>query len=287
MKRIHKTKVAGTVILYNSKIDVLTHIKTYIDQINLLIVIDNSEIENFSLTSKLKDTDKVLYIFLGGNKGIATALNKAAELALLRGYDYLLTMDDDTSAPSTLISEMLHFLNNSNLQIGIIAGQSVARPWPEPYRSVYITITSGNLLNLSVYEKLGPFLDTLFIDWVDHEYCMRLQKNGYAIIELNHQLLHHTIGERKKKNILGFEVSWSSHSPIRTYYRYRNTLYVSKMYFGEIPYKYWLIFTYELTKDTIKNLALEENRRERAKLIWLAIVHFMNKKMGKLILDEC
>ena len=103
-------------------------------------------------------------------------------------------------------------------------------------------MTSGNLVNLDAFRQVGPFMDELFIDSVDHEYCIRLQINGYKVIQLNGVLLEHTLGERRKhlfiyplnffkknKSIVSYKIV-NNHNYIRKYYMVRNRLYVSRKY---------------------------------------------------------
>ena len=49
---------------------------------------------------------KINYIYNGDNLGIATPLNKAAELARKEKIDWLLTMDQDTNFNSGVIKEI-------------------------------------------------------------------------------------------------------------------------------------------------------------------------------------
>ena len=39
-------------------------------------------------------------------------------------------------------------------------------------------MTSGNLLNLKIAEKIGDFEEKLFIDEVDHDYCYRIRRKA-------------------------------------------------------------------------------------------------------------
>jgi rhamnosyltransferase len=274
--------VAGVVVLYNSENAVINNILSYLDQIERLFVIDNSDLPNLELVKIFKGYPKITYISYGRNVGIAEALNKGAEEAIKQGFKFLLTMDDDTSVPANMVGEMISFIESQKgSKIGIVAPQSVSRLVSNTVNIAFIVITSGNLLNLKAYEHCGPFMDELFIDWVDHEYCMRLKKNGYSIFELNCIFINHRLGKRKAKHLFGVNIEWTSHSPIRLYYKTRNTLHVMSKYAFIIPLKFHLIFLYELIKDLIKNTLLEKNRRERIRYIVKAISDYINNNMGK------
>jgi len=75
----------------------ITQMKSYLEFLQTLYVIDNSEIPNSNIVDELCKFDKkVKYIACGENKGIAYALNLGATLAIESGADWLLTMDQDS-----------------------------------------------------------------------------------------------------------------------------------------------------------------------------------------------
>ena len=105
-------RVAATVILYNpDEISLLLNISSYINDVDKLYVIDNSD---FSLSSKIVEyflsINHIEYINLGGNKGIAYALNYAAISAIKAGYDWLMTMDQDSKATPSMVNKLMSFV---------------------------------------------------------------------------------------------------------------------------------------------------------------------------------
>ncbi|CEG11117.1 Glycosyl transferase family 2 (fragment) [groundwater metagenome] len=66
-------KIAGVVVLYNSDETVIECIKSYIDEIEVLYLIDNSETKNDELLIKIKSFKKIVYIDNKGNQGISMA----------------------------------------------------------------------------------------------------------------------------------------------------------------------------------------------------------------------
>jgi rhamnosyltransferase len=48
------SKIAAVVILYNPELSILENIKSYIDQVEKLYVVDNSEASNESLIQEIK-----------------------------------------------------------------------------------------------------------------------------------------------------------------------------------------------------------------------------------------
>ena len=60
-------------------------------------------------------------------------------------------------------------------------------------------ISSGSLIRLDVFDKVGLMLEELFIDFVDIEWGMRAKKNGYICYIANNVLMKHSIGDKSVK----------------------------------------------------------------------------------------
>lgn len=231
-ERMNKIRLAGVVVLYNPDNSVAYNINSYIDKLDILSVVDNSEKKNKKLISRLLQNKKVLYIDNHGNRGIAKAFNIGAVKAIEQKCDFLLTMDQDSMASENMLEKLISFIYQNDAEVLGIVSAYHKQPYEnncyylKESESIAYVMSSGNLLNLKAYKKSGRFLEKLFIDMVDYEYCLRLHMNGYQIIRLNSAILFHKEGEvYKTKGIIKI-----IHSPIRTYYYIRNYLYVSKKY---------------------------------------------------------
>lgn len=99
-------KLAGVVVLYQPSNEVIKNIHTYLPYLDRLYVVDNSS-ENHSNIYKDK---KIQYIFNGKNLGIAAALNIGAKEAIKYGFEWLLTMDQDSSFGENDVNKMIEFL---------------------------------------------------------------------------------------------------------------------------------------------------------------------------------
>lgn len=277
--------VAGMVTLYNSDYSVFHYINTYINQVHKLYAVDNSEQKDVKLIESMGSTyPTVEYISNVGNQGIAYALNVAAEAAIRDGFDYLLMMDDDSQSPATLVSTLYTIATNvDNGKVGIVSAQSDPNAQRNDEQEVLTTITSGSLLNLKAYLETGPFLDELFIDWVDHEYCFRLAKNGYRILIANQVKLAHRLGVFKKKLLLGLiPVHWRSHSPARLYYKFRNSLYVMNSYRDQLRLSFVIPVYYELLRDVAKIMFVEEHKAAYLSSVKRGFLDAYRKQLGKM-----
>lgn len=91
------------------------------------------------------------------------------------------------------------------------------------------------LVPVEVLKKVGLMRDELFIDYIDIEWCLRTASNGYSLYAIPDAKMSHTIGDERKL-FLGREVS--IHSPLRRYYLARNSIYMMRLSYVPIGYKF-------------------------------------------------
>lgn len=255
--------IGAVVVLYNPDNDVMDNISTYLPIVDYLVAVDNSA--NFSrIAEELASGTKSEAIDMGGNKGIATALNAGCSRLVELGCDIALTMDQDSRFPleqsESILAEVRHFikeyaivgLNYNNLPHG--AGDiSAPKYW----------LTSGNFLSLGAYEKVGGFNNELFIDYVDIEFDHRLRNAGMNLCYLNNYSLQHKIGNPIPIHLLGRTYYAMNESPVRCYYRYRNSRYLYKT----DKQFYWKKFWSEILINIPKILLFEPEKKEKMRMV--------------------
>ena len=65
----------------------------------------------------------------------------------------------------------------------------------------------------------------MFIDSVDFEFCYRIRKAGYKVIQTSNVELEHSLGEGKIVSFLGLKFRNNEHSAFRCYYIAQNNIY--------------------------------------------------------------
>lgn len=224
------------VVLYNPDDNVVKNIKSYANFGFKIYAIDNSITTSNSL-DKIREISNVIYIPMHGNQGIAAALNMGVSQAIKDGVQYLMTMDQDSRFdPETFRGyiALAEKIFNENQKVAIVGINYDGYTQKTPGANVEIAdevITSGMIINLDVMEKLGPFVNKLFIDYVDYDYCYRARENGYLCVMINKYKLQHQIGGMNP--IVKFGIHFRNHNEhnwIRQYYMARNAIYIIKKY---------------------------------------------------------
>lgn len=280
-------RIAAVVILYNPGKEIIYNIQSYLNDVEKLFVLDNTENPEEELINKITSLPKTTYFNDGENKGIAVRLNQAAALAIAGGFDLLLTMDQDSYFDK---ANLVNYLNSILVfktlnEVGMFGIEYDKKKKQEvncEYTDLSILITSGSIINLEVFKKIGQFDEALFIDLVDIEYCFRAIINGYKIIQFKNIFLEHSLGETSvHKSIKNFKNSIRNlHSPVRVYYMTRNYFYIKS--------KYRKVFNTEILaikKDLLirikNNLLYNEKRLSVLKYLLKGVIDFNRKKMGK------
>ncbi len=281
--------VAGVVVLYNPDESVLDHIASYIGSLDRLFVVDNSEVANQALhQSIIQQFPKASLIVNQANLGIARALNIGAEAALAREFEWLLTMDQDSKASPAMMKDLVQYAKSyPDGTIGIVAptytdkNTPATTPVHEAWQEISTVITSGNLLSLKAYRQVGPFEDKFFIDYVDHEYCLRLRKHGFRIVQVNTATLYHQQGNIGSKKVFSHPVFFSNHNATRRYYITRNRLYVMEKYGKDFP-EFLKLEVSGIFKEFVKIIFFEDSKLQKLKSIWKGYWHYKQRRFGKL-----
>jgi rhamnosyltransferase len=190
-------------------------------QVDQVVIIDNGDGHQLSELQKLKNNYSNLdVIYNGNNNGIAGALNRGIQYAKEKNFKYIITMDQDSTVSCDMVNKLLETLvNNSLNSIGPNFDNSLSDN-ELIYKS--FLITSGNLVELSTALAVGGYDNTLFIDSVDMDFCLKLKKNGYRFAMARDIRMEHKLGKTVEGKFLFFKKELSFHGANRQYYAFRN-----------------------------------------------------------------
>ncbi|AWG23133.1 hypothetical protein FFWV33_17155 [Flavobacterium faecale] len=283
-------KIAACVILYHPKEKDLHNILSYLPHVDRLYVYDNTE--NAETILPFEDNDKVLYVSDNQNKGLSVRLNYACNLALEEGFDFLLTMDQDSyfipeNFKQYLINiqeyALLHEVGSFGLDYSTEA--KVVQPAKVVPQETNLLITSGSVLNLRNYQEIGGFDEKLFIDGVDYDFSFSTMKAGYKNIIFKNNYFNHSFGEKTKvasiKTLFLIKKEKQLHSPIRIYYIKRNLLYLQDK-FGDVFPELVQKMSKRYASQIESNLLYSRKFFPILKFISKAKKDFKAGKMGKI-----
>ena len=249
--------IAGVVILYHPDIkQISANINTYASGLKQLYIYDNTETQTPGIEAALHGLHpNIKYHFFNSNEGIAKRLNQAVALATQNQYDYLLTMDQDSSFKPDDFEKYKSLIQKGDFtnvaQFGINCQPNISIPSEAPQEALTL-ITSGSILNLSLVKKVGDFNEDLFIDFVDAEFSYRVIQTGFVNLMFSNILLNHAIGELVSgRSVVTFKKSSRIiHTPVRAFYITRNGLTLLFKHKGLGP---------EMKKDVIRCMKILKN----------------------------
>lgn len=299
-----EANVFAIIVLYNPDIpDLIKLLNSARHQVRHIVITDNSTHGTIKdkIAHVLNDfSDVSTYIDLTDNLGIAIAQNKAIELAITKDATHLLLLDQDSYLPNNIVaglSAAYRSLEAQGHNIACVAPtfidkkigttspifyykglirKQIIPTGEEEYIIADHVISSGSLIAVKDWLKIGGLQENLFIDYVDTEWCLRARKLGYLTFVIPKLALIHDIGDGYAKvgtrNVV-------LHSDFRNYYMIRNSIYLilySRLQYGfrllellKIPF-YLFLYTFYSTK-----------RAKTFKIMILAIKDGIFKNMGK------
>jgi rhamnosyltransferase len=258
--------VCAGIVTFNPQISLLIEcISSIYHQVDEILIFDNNSV-NLAHIEELSKKYCIKLITSKENVGIAKALNILCSEANSRGYNWILTMDQDSICDLKMVSNLVKYVSAKDA--GIIAPRvefsvngsliTSTKDFHDNLEEITACITSGSLTNIAAWENIGGFDEWMFIDHVDNEYCIHLRKEGYRNYRVHSAVLHQRAGEmRFLKLPFNKKILLPYYSSLRNYYICRNTVYYLRKYRSNIDFMHELIaFVYA---QSIK-LIFESNR---------------------------
>jgi rhamnosyltransferase len=269
-------RVAVVIVSYNPGVAGFQRLLELLaPQVERIYVVDNSLPGNDSAFSSFFSSnlgcESVVFLRLGDNFGIATALNIGIELAISDGMDFVLLSDQDSQPEENRVKGLLSTfleLTQDGFRVGAVGPTmtdlftSLTSPFQAkipgkffyghrapndeaPYVEALTLITSGTLIPASVLRNVGGMREDFFIDQVDVEWCHRARSKGYRLFGTNRAKFHQRMGEAR---LPVWYFRWrfeSAYGPLRIYYRLRNFVALWKLDYVDWRWKvraswYWL-----------------------------------------------
>lgn len=258
-------------------------------QVEGLVVVDNGS--NADEVASLKEAREKLGCHIIENQenlGIAEALNQGVRWAKDKGYPWVILFDQDSKITEGFINRMFEGwqAHPSRDRIASIHPKYVnpkTAKEPKVLRAKdggpVVSLTSGALMPVWIFAKIGWFASEYFIDEVDREYCYRIRAAGYLIADSRDAILLHSAGHPEPRRLLGFTFTPMHQSATRRYYMSRNRIALYKKYFPVFPL--WILRSMEESvRETIKCFISEQNRSLKLRNFLLGTWDGLRGRMG-------
>ena len=254
--------VIAVVTTYNVDSAFSSRLHALLPQVPKIVIIDNSEEEASRAYLREIAADhngQVVLIQNEMNEGLAAAQNKGIAYALHHEAEWVLLMDDDSTAALNMVDILLAAwdAHPAKETIAIVAPVPVDRHTnirqPAIFRrgfwwfrrgqvsetevrdDIGMAIASGSLIRADVLRELGGMREDYFIDYIDTEFSLRAIFAGYRVMMVGSACLYHSIGAKTEHSLFGRTFVTTNHTPIRRYTIYRNRVCMWRGYAGKVP----------------------------------------------------
>lgn len=284
-------RVCAVIVTYHPKAHMLESMSAIAAQVQGLVVVDNgSSPEEVSALRIAGPRVGFHLIENRSNLGIAEALNRGVHWAKSNRFPWVVLFDQDSKITEGFVEEMfLTWISHperdrvASVQPRYVNPETAVEPSiyrRTPDGSPMTSMTSGTLMPVWIFDKIGPFASEYFIDFVDCEYSLRIRAAGYWMAESRQAVLLHTAGSPKRSSILGFSFAATQHSAMRRYYLSRNRVVVYRKYIVRFPG--WTLHSmYISLRETVKCFIAEEDRVRKFRSFLLGTWDGLTGRMGK------
>ncbi len=285
------------IVTYNPEPALKETVRYLKNQFSSIVIVDNGSntigIDILREIQNVVDSKRVQIIYNADNYGISKALNQGFAVARKDGYPWVLTFDQD-SRPNDNYLEMGQDILNTFTQ-----PESVAMITPtlfeeqleavipfnnkpkEKCAPARLAITSGAITRTESFFAVNGYNESLFIDYVDFDFCFRLRHSGFTILESNELLLNHQLGNSQKHDFFFTNFITTHHNETRRYYITRNRFYMYRHYF--LLETDWVIEDFmNFFKELFKIILAEKQKRAKIKSIYLGLRDFSTSRYGKI-----
>jgi rhamnosyltransferase len=233
---VNSKDVLAVVVSYNGLEQTRQGVDALRGQVGLIHIVDNgSDKESLAVLESLEREPGITVERLGDNKGLGYALNRGVQRARETGCTWLLTMDQDSVVDRSLMDAYRKAVQQNPTSVSLAPQITTNSRKKDAVGGVVSSaITSGNLVRVSIFDEVGLYDEGFFVDRIDFDFCLRLRRAGYVVHRVPAALMRHQLGHPVELPQV-VRKYYARHSPIRSYYMYRNYMYLAERYLFKFP----------------------------------------------------
>lgn len=282
--------VCAVFVTYFPDVGFVERLRQLVPQVTKVVIVDNTSADNCALDMKrlTQEFPKLAVVENRANRGIAAALNQGLDFAASEGYEWILTLDQDTQCNPEMVPTLLR-LSETCQHKPLVIGSNYFDPQANrtkvssshqdgDYFEQKTVITSGSLIDVRMARSIGGFREDFFIDQVDHEFCLRARAHGHVIVISRKPVMTHSVG-RLGGVRLPFLGILPNHPPERKYYIARNTVVTVATYWRTEP-AWCTRRLVRLVLGLIEMALLEQHRVAKVCAFSFGVADGLRKRMG-------
>lgn len=250
-------KVCAVIVTFHPGAEQFASVlKALAPQVAFIVVVDNGGVaRDVGTLSGGAAPANCVFMPQQQNIGVAAGQNVGIRWAIAAQADCVLLLDHD-SVPAPYMVQWLR----SALEVAARQGQKVAAAGPvftddqsrvdsyfvrfgrfgferlgcdgrnsDAIIDVDFLISSGTLISTVALRAVGLMEESLFIDHVDTEWCLRAKCRGYGLLGVCAARMSHRLGERSVTLGPAGTLPYYVHGPMRHYYTFRNSLLLYRL----------------------------------------------------------
>ncbi len=199
---------AATVIYHPSPEDLVMLCDAMRQSSTRLFVLCNSMLPS-ALRASLEQQDGITIIGDGTNIGLGAAMNAVMLAAESAGFTHVILFDQDSTPDPTIPLALLERAKIVEGPLGAI-GPRLMPPSGMGYKPIWYSFryggqpgarpvdflpSSGSLIPVAAWRRIGPFRDDFFIDGIDVEWSFRAWQAGFRVILAEDVTMTHRWGQ--------------------------------------------------------------------------------------------
>ncbi len=269
-------------------------LERWLAQVDAMVCVDNGGCAALSADIEALGPGRVTFVDMGRNAGLGAAHNRGVAVARELGATHIVLADQDSLPDEGMVAELVRVEAAAlaeGLDVSAVGPRYIdprtGRDSPfvrcGPLRYHYLRnappggwvvtdllISSGSLIRMAVLEAVGPMDETLFIDQVDIEWCLRANASGRVAIGAFAATMTHKLGDRMIVVKIGRVRRIPVHKPFRYYFMFRNSLLLYRR--GYAPMSWIVPDLVRLGKLVLYFGVIDTARVQNLAMMWRGLV---------------